>query len=234
VIASQGGTMPTDRETSAGPYETHTAVAVLCSELAHEISPTLAFIRDLVRSGALTTIDNSIGEEEVARLETVVASLRRTRRGREPVAPVGLEAVALRAAARAVDELPGARRIVVEVPHDLRVAATERALELMLVSLLRNALRAARRLPVVLRARFEGEAWCVEVEDDGQGLPDGLVDHLFMPLSTLGPTGRGTGIPTVLRVARDHGWDVTHARRQDHTIFTVRFDTGEAYGANEP
>ena len=44
-------------ELDAAParYEMHTAVGVLCSELAHEIAPTLAFLRDLVRSKTLAT-----------------------------------------------------------------------------------------------------------------------------------------------------------------------------------
>ena len=110
---------------------------------------------------------------------------------------------------------------MVDVPRDLLVTASERGLELVLVSLLRNALRAARRGPVVLRARTEGSAWCVEIEDDGAGLPEGLGDRLFMPFTTLGPAGRGSGVPTVLRIVRDHGWEITHVRRDERTVFTV-------------
>ena len=220
-------------------YETHTAVAVLCSELAHEIAPTLAFLRDLVRSKVLAAMDHSIAEEEVARLEEVVASLRRTRRSEGTTATLDFATVAARAARRAREEGHGGEKVTLEVPPGLRIAANESGLELLVLSLVRNALRAARRGPVVVRARRrrEGgapESWHLEVEDDGEGLPDGLGDRLFMPLATLRASGQGTGIPTVLRIARDHGWEVAYSRQAGHTVFTVHFNRADTSIASQP
>jgi signal transduction histidine kinase len=101
--------------------------------------------------------------------------------------------------------------------------------------LLRNALQASAGsgAPVSLRARREGDAWMVQVEDAGPGIPEALASRLFLPLTTLGRSGCGTGLPTVFRIVRDHGWDVEHARREGRTVVTVTFapdDTSHASG----
>jgi C4-dicarboxylate-specific signal transduction histidine kinase len=213
---------------SSERYEAHTAIEVLCSEVAHEMAPTLTFLRDLVRSKVLDEIDHSIAEEEVARLAAILAALRRTKsHGEEAVAPVDVAAVAARAAARVGDEAPGRPAVALEIPRGLRVVASERGLELLLVALLRNAVSAAQHAPARLYARLAGDAWCLEVEDDGPGLPRPLDETLFVPLATLGAAGHGTGMLTVLRVARDHGWEISHARREDRTVFTVRISIGD-------
>jgi C4-dicarboxylate-specific signal transduction histidine kinase len=224
-------------ETLASPerHETHTAIEVLCSELAHEIAPTLTFLRDLVRSRVLVGMDHSIAEEEVARLASILASLRRTK-SREDAAtePLGLAAIAARAVERAVRDARGGPGVVVGIPGDLRVMASARGLELLLVSLLRNALAVARRAPVGLRARLDGDAWCLEVVDDGDGLSPALDESLFVPLATLGPAGHGAGIPTVLRIVRDHGWEIAHARRDGNTVFTVRICLSDTSRTGQP
>ena len=220
----------------AAPYETHLAVAVLCSELAHELAPTLAFLRDLVRSKLLAAMDHSIAEEEVARLEAIVRSLRRTKRSEEPTATLDLAELASGAVRRARAEgQTGA--VALEIPRGLRIVANARGLELLLVSLLRNGMRAARRAPVVVRARRQREAegsWCLEVEDDGEGLPGDLGERLFLPLATLGASGRGAGIPTVLRIARNHGWEVAYSRREGLTLFTVHFNPVDTSNPSQP
>jgi two-component system sensor histidine kinase BaeS len=227
-------------ELDAAParYEMHTAVGVLCSELAHEIAPTLAFLRDLVRSKTLATMDHSIALEEIERLQSVMTSLRRTKLSEDATASVDLAMVAARAADRVHEEArQEARlgpRIVVMVPRGLQVTASERGLELLLVSLLRNAMRAARHAPIELLARPEGDAWCIEVADDGEGLPAELSESLFIPLATLGPLGHGTGVPTIVRIVRDHGWEIAYARSGERTVFTVRVNGSDVTKRSEP
>ena len=220
----------------AGAYETHLAVAVLCSEVAHEIAPTLAFLRDIVRSKLLGPIDESIAAEEVSRLEAVVARLRRTRRNEDSCVRLNLHKIATRAIARASGE-SGARggrvRVTVDVPRDLCIVASECGCELMLLALLRNAIAAVQCAEVTLRARHEGGAWSLDVEDDGAGLAGGDSDRLFIPLETLGEGGRGTGIPIVLRIVRDHGWELVPTRRDGCTVFTVNFSASDTSIASQ-
>ena len=199
------------------------AVAVLCSEVAHELLPTLTFLRDVVRAGVLTGIDRSIAEEEIGRLENLIASLRRTKRRDEPSGPVKLARTVESAAARARDEVTSTATLVVDVAANIVVDASERGLELALTALLRNALGAASSRVSVIASR-RGDAWTLAIEDAGPGVPERLRETMYHPLTTLGPDGHGLGVPIVLRVARDHGWDLAHEREGAHTRVTLAFE----------
>jgi signal transduction histidine kinase len=205
--------------------ERHLAVALLSDEIAHELASPLTYLRDIVlHTEGLDATDRSIGEEEVARLESMVAQLRRTRRGEMSHALVALAPVVDRAVARARAELRRDVRVVVDVPTGLRVTANETALELLLLVLVRNAVAAASAGGnVLVRARAEAGGGRLEVEDDGAGMRDELRDVLFHPLTTLGPEGIGMGLPMALRLARDHAFRLSHHRENDRTVFRVRF-----------
>lgn len=87
-----------------------------------------------------------------------------------------------------------------------------------LLNLIRNAVEAnARR--IVLRSRAAAgwrdaqdrrvPALRIEVEDDGDGVPDAITASLFEPLVTGRPGGSGLGLALAREVAREHGGDLT-------------------------
>lgn len=210
--------------------ERRAAVAALCSEVAHEIAPALAFLRELTRSKRLTGLEGAVAEEEVARLGSLVAALRRTTGPRQSARVVSLAAVARRAVDRVQSETEGAGEITVDVAEELALNGIEWELELGLVCLLRNAVAAAGTSGACVRARREGEGLIVEVKDGGRGFPPELAEHLFHPLATLSTHGRGTGLPVVARVARDHGADLDVLRHEGSTICRLHFRTRIAEG----
>ncbi len=66
----------------------------------------------------------------------------------------------------------------------------------------------------------------VVVADDGDGIPDGLVDAVFAPFGGLarhreGPTGVGIGLSVARELARRMGGDVTYRRHAGWTRFEV-------------
>ena len=66
----------------------------------------------------------------------------------------------------------------------------------------------------------------VVVADDGDGIPDGLVDSVFAPFEGLarhreGPTGVGIGLSVARELARRMGGDVSYRRQEGWTIFEV-------------
>lgn len=96
--------------------------------------------------------------------------------------------------------------LTTEIPPDLPpVRASESQLQHVFLNLLKNAAQAigARKESggdtgapgtVSLRARFAGETVCVEVADDGTGIPADYRDRLFTPFFTTKPAGQGTGL----------------------------------------
>jgi signal transduction histidine kinase len=209
-------------DSSSATYELHTSIAVLCLELAHELAPTLTCLRNMLRVNVFDGLDRSIVEEEILRLQEVIASLRRTKCLEEQLRPVRLARLTFCAAARARADIGGVLHLVVNIPEETVVTSNERAMELLLTALIRNALAAAAT-SVVISAHSSIEGCRLEVEDDGEGVTEGLEERLFRPLAMLGVGGRGTGMMVAARIALRHGWPLEYGRRDGHTVITLRF-----------
>ncbi len=97
-------------------------------------------------------------------------------------------------------------------------------------NLVRNALESGAS-QVTLRTRAEHQvligdrshrlALRVEVSDDGRGVPEDLVERLFLPLVSGRAEGTGLGLPLAQQIAREHGGSLAYRSRPGHTVFTV-------------
>jgi two-component system, NtrC family, nitrogen regulation sensor histidine kinase GlnL len=59
------------------------------------------------------------------------------------------------------------------------------------------------------------------VKDNGPGVPEDLVPHLFDPFVTTKPTGSGLGLALVAKIIGDHGGIIECESQPRHTIFRV-------------
>ena len=88
-----------------------------------------------------------------------------------------------------------------------------------------NAVDAAATSPgaagVSIRLRVQGNDACVDVEDDGPGLP-APDSPVFGAFYTTKPASTGLGLAIVRRIAFDHSGSIRHVRERDRTIFTLR------------
>jgi signal transduction histidine kinase len=104
-------------------------------------------------------------------------------------------------------------RAYADVP---KVMAQPTLLGQVLVNLLSNAADAVAGLPeprIALRVRKHGGDACVEVEDNGPGIPDDLREKVFEPFfSTKGEKGNGMGLWISAEIARLHGGKLTAER----------------------
>src|SRR5205085_7630805 len=72
------------------------------------------------------------------------------------------------------------------------------------------------------------------VKDNGPGVPDDLMPHLFDPFVTTKPTGSGLGLALVAKIIGDHGGIIECESQPRHTIFRVlmpMFTNAEPAGA---
>ncbi|MFJ5260544.1 ATP-binding protein [Streptomyces sp. NPDC088387] len=117
-----------------------------------------------------------------------------------------------------------------ELPEEPALVSADAArLQQVLVNLLGNA-RAHTPPGTTVTARVErrGEWLCVDVRDDGEGIPPDLLPHVFERFAR-GATGRsrstgstGLGLAIVEAVAAAHGGTVTVDSVPGRTVFTLR------------
>jgi len=99
-------------------------------------------------------------------------------------------------------------------PASLELMADPGQLEQALINLLKNAFEATGpggRARV--RARLaRGARLRIEVDDDGPGVPDALVAHIFTPFFTTRKLGGGIGLAMVRQLVHGNGGTVRYAR----------------------
>ncbi len=60
-----------------------------------------------------------------------------------------------------------------------------------------------------------------DVEDNGPGIPDDLIDSIFYPMVTARPEGTGLGLSIAQDIINKHGGLIEYARQPNQTIFSI-------------
>ena len=202
---------------------------------AHEIRNPLAAISgaaQLLEQRAPDTRARELAQlvrDESARLATLAERLLGARHAMTTRA-VNVHAMLERAA-----ELLQAERVDVAIVRDYDPSLPawqgdpDRLLQAIL-NLVRNAVQ-ANAARIVLRSRAEAgwrdahgqrvPALRIEIEDDGEGVPDAIATTLFEPLVSGRADGTGLGLSLAREIAREHGGDLTLQRRQAGSCFVL-------------
>ncbi|MCK9462112.1 MAG: ATP-binding protein [Proteobacteria bacterium] len=196
------------------------AMGQLAATMAHEIRNPLATIFSAIsqirkhsQANETSATLLNIAEEEATRLNTIVSGLLDFARPRKPMFERRRPLEIVREVARAVlddDKTPGGLEITVDPASDDPVAALDPELvQRALARLVDNAIAAIEGSGrIVLRVRngdSRGTAAIFEVQDDGGGIPREALAKVMEPFFSTRPSGIGLGLPTVRRIAEDHG-----------------------------
>ena len=122
--------------------------------------------------------------DEMERLSDLVNELLSFSRAEINPAKIRLEPVPLYALARRIAkrEAPKEQDFLLEIDEELKVNADPELLARALANLLRNALRYAGDAgPICVAARKQGGQVIIEVRDQGLGVPESTLGHLFEP-----------------------------------------------------
>jgi two-component system nitrogen regulation sensor histidine kinase GlnL len=202
---------------------------------AHEVRNPLAAIAgaaQLLEQGADSRRQRDLAQlirSETARLAALAERLLGARNAMATRA-VNLHAVLERAAELLQIEHPG---VTVMRDYDPSLPAwlgdPDRLLQAVL-NLVRNAVEAHAH-HLVLRSRAEAgwrnaqgqrvAALRIEIEDDGDGVPDALAATLFEPMVSGRANGSGLGLALAREIAREHGGELTWQRRARGSCFIL-------------
>lgn len=202
---------------------------------AHEVRNPLAAIAgaaQLLEQGADSRRQRDLAQlirTETARLAALAERLLGARNVMATRA-VNLHAVLERAAEMLHIEHPG---VTVARDYDPSLPAwhgdPDRLLQAAL-NLVRNAVEAHAQ-HLVLRSRAEAgwrnaqgqrvAALRIEIEDDGDGVPEALAATLFEPMVSGRADGSGLGLALAREIAREHGGELTWQRRARGSCFIL-------------
>lgn len=217
-------------------------VGQMAAGIAHEIRNPLMAIKLLVQAAAdrpdgpaLRPRDFQVLEEEIARLEQIVAGfLDFARPPRPEPRPVDVAEAAQQAvdAVRPRAELQGVKLAVETDGGPVVASADPNQLRQVVLNLLINALDAQPRggevrVGVRLERRGGGSHLLLTVTDAGPGVAPGVADRIFEPFVSTKESGLGLGLSICRRIAETHGGTLTAADRPGGgAVFTLRLPVG--------
>ncbi|SHE64006.1 hypothetical protein SAMN05444279_105137 [Ruegeria intermedia] len=120
-----------------------------------------------------------------------------------------------------------------EVPEDMVLRADPEQMFRVLMNLVRNARQAlvASGQPgrIILSAREDDDAWLIDIEDTGPGLPPRAQENLFTPFQGgVRKGGSGLGLAISQELVRGHGGELVLRRTgPDGTAFEIRLPRGD-------
>lgn len=212
----------------------------IATEFAHQIGTPLAAVRtraQLLGQGEMRAAElPSVGRAMVADVDRVAGSVRqmldfaRRRAGPKEEVDVGAWATEVLEILR---PLTGRRKVALELRRPsgtLRATLASIEMQQVLTNLVMNALQASReggRVVVTLEA--VGDAVQIAVQDDGAGISEDALPHVFEPYFTTKQVGEGTGLGLSVAhgIVREHGGTIEiESALGAGTTVTVRIPRG--------
>ncbi len=113
-------------------------------------------------------------------------------------------------------------------PGNLELTADEELMEQVFINLIKNSIQALieTKKPVIKLKAFLTERGSVmlQVEDNGQGIIQEVLDKIFIPFFTTKPTGSGIGLSLSRQIVRIHGGTISaRSIPGEQTTFIMRF-----------
>jgi two-component system sensor histidine kinase HydH len=197
--------------------EQRAMAGVFAASIAHDMNNLLVILRGEVAllQGGITPTSEGVKHLDLAGQSLLALARRLMDLGRNAVG-TAVEAVDL---SRECRELVGLARkhqrvgectLETEVTPGLHLRAKAVLLRQALLNLLLNAADATGGTGRILMRVFpKDEAACIEVHDNGPGIPDGVRERLFTPFYTTKARGSGLGLLSVKMCVEEHGGTVT-------------------------
>ncbi len=186
--------------------------------LTHEIMNTLTPVTSLAQT-TVTMLDETEATDDIREAVTTIARrseglMNFVSRYRELLKVPQPEPETVRVldalnsvTALMANELGGVRLDIDVVPASLEVYADRQLLDQVLINLVRNAADATRDIDspkMRLSAKLDFGRVIIRVTDNGPGIPEEIVDQIFVPFFTTRRTGSGIGLSLSRQIMTAH------------------------------
>lgn len=191
------------------------AGAALSHELRNSLNALSVGMDALGAAGEQSAVRQQV-RAEIGRLRSLADKLLDFARPRELRRSPSLSGELITISRELVDDYARDRAVRVDVideaPGQQLYVETDLLLSVF-TNLLRNAVEAVSGLPearryVELRARIEGDAWIVSVDDAGEGVSDAVRARLYQPFTSGRSGGVGLGLAVARRFVELHGGEL--------------------------
>lgn len=112
-------------------------------------------------------------------------------------------------------------------PPDLKLLADPKQLEQLMINLVKNSIESmqdAKNGRIQFRAFRKDDHTILQVEDNGPGIPDDIIDSIFIPFFTTKDKGSGIGLSLSRQIMLLHEGTITAKSIPDvKTVFTLTF-----------
>jgi nitrogen fixation/metabolism regulation signal transduction histidine kinase len=124
--------------------------------------------------------------------------------------------------------VPANIRIVEKIqPNDLTMEADYTQVEQVLINLVKNAIEALNQKKdglIHLTALNDDQHIIIQIEDNGPGIPDAILEDIFVPFYTTKPDGSGIGLSLSKQIMQNHNGTISAVSDVKGTIITLTFN----------
>lgn len=113
-----------------------------------------------------------------------------------------------------------------EIPVDAFVQADEKLISQVLINLIKNAAEAMENKPgsrITVDVSIQDDMTSLRVSDNGPGIPEDIVDEIFVPFFTTKKQGNGIGLSLSKQIMKAHKGDILAESSSSGTTFSLIF-----------
>ena len=114
----------------------------------------------------------------------------------------------------------------IDVDSTIEINADPNLLDQVLINLVKNAIEAIKNQPyksIQLSTRIEQDKVILSIRDNGPGIPDEVLDNIFVPFYTTKQSGSGIGLSLSRQIMGLHKGSIAVKSSSEGTSFELIF-----------